>query len=54
MMADDIALARRCSSLCREEAELEAVTGDLSIATFRYVPPDLERGTDETEAYLIS
>ena len=38
--------------LVSQEAELEAVTGDLSIATFRYVPSDLERGTVETEEYL--
>ncbi|HST05916.1 MAG TPA: aspartate aminotransferase family protein [Chloroflexia bacterium] len=52
MMADDIALAQRMSEFVREEADLEAFTSDLSIATFRYVPPDLDHGTDETEAYL--
>jgi len=52
LMADDIALTREMFELVSQEAELEAVTGDLSIATFRYVPSDLERGTVETEAYL--
>ncbi len=52
LMADDIALTRQMFALVSQEAELEAVTGDLSIATFRYVPSDLERGTVETEEYL--
>lgn len=52
MLADDIALTRRMFEFVGQETELEAFTCDLSIATFRYVPSDLERGTEETEAYL--
>src|SRR6185312_582530 len=45
MIADDIALARAMADAVRAHPELEPVTQDLSITTFRYVTADL-RGTD--------
>jgi glutamate/tyrosine decarboxylase-like PLP-dependent enzyme len=47
MIADDVALARRLHELAAAHPELEARTLGLSIATFRYVPPDL-RGAGGT------
>jgi len=41
MIADDIALTRTLFDAAAAHAELEAVTCELSIATFAYVPPDL-------------
>jgi glutamate/tyrosine decarboxylase-like PLP-dependent enzyme len=35
-----------------QEPELEPLTCDLSIATFRYLPPDVTPGTPEGEDYL--
>jgi glutamate/tyrosine decarboxylase-like PLP-dependent enzyme len=54
MIADDIRLSERLRALLDEYPELEPLTQELSITTFRYVPQDLgERaGSDETEAYL--
>ena len=51
----DIALSRRLYPRMDEHAaEFEALTQSLSIATFRYVPPDLrsELPTPTVEAYL--
>ena len=36
----------------RQEPRLEPWTLGLSIATFRYVPQDVQPGTEEGEAYL--
>ena len=52
MIAEDIRLSAELFALIPQYSELEAFTQSLSIATFRYVPPDLERGTPETEKYL--
>ncbi|HJS70818.1 MAG TPA: aminotransferase class V-fold PLP-dependent enzyme [Gaiellaceae bacterium] len=52
MISDDIALARELHRLASEDPELEAWTTSLSITTFRYIPPDVEPGTPETEEYL--
>ena len=52
MISDDIALARELHRLAADDPELEAWTTSLSITTFRYVPPDVEPGTPETEEYL--
>lgn len=52
MLADDIELARALFRLASDHPELQAFTQSLSITTFRYVPPDLKPGADETEAYL--
>lgn len=53
-IAEDIALARHAFELFRGHPELEAVTCNLSICTFRYVPRDLRPsvGSEETEAAL--
>lgn len=54
MIGDDIRLAQRLYELLGEHDELEALTRDLSITTFRYMPSDLESkaGTGAGEAYL--
>jgi aromatic-L-amino-acid decarboxylase len=54
MIGDNIALARRLYGLAHAHPELEAMTHNLSIATFRYVPLELRSGLGgaETEAYL--
>lgn len=54
MIADDIELAREFHRLVSAHPELEAVTRNLSIATFRYVPPDLRAraGAADAEEYL--
>lgn len=54
MIGDDIALARRLFELAETEPELEALTHNLSIATFRYVPSELRAdfGPEATETYL--
>ena len=54
MIADDIALSERLFAGAAVHPELEACTQALSIATFRYVPPDLRAQTGEAaaEAYL--
>jgi glutamate/tyrosine decarboxylase-like PLP-dependent enzyme len=45
MIGDDIALSRAMADAVAAHPELELVTQDLSITTFRYVPADL-RGND--------
>ena len=54
MIGDDIGLSRRLHAAVADHPELEAVTQELSISTFRYVPRDLrdEVGTVGAEAYL--
>jgi glutamate/tyrosine decarboxylase-like PLP-dependent enzyme len=49
MIGDDIALSRAMADAVAAHPELELVTQDLSIATFRYVPADL-RGNDSDAA----
>ncbi len=51
MIRDDIALARALEAAVRRDPSLDAGPGGLSIATFRYLPPDL-RGREDAEAYL--
>jgi len=53
-IADDIALARHAFRLFHERPDFEAVTCNLSICTFRYVPEELRAslGSEETEAIL--
>ncbi len=41
MIAEDIQLSRAMADAIRRHDELELITQDLSITTFRYVPPDL-------------
>ncbi|HKW03086.1 MAG TPA: aspartate aminotransferase family protein [Vicinamibacterales bacterium] len=44
MIADDMRLSRHLDALARANPEFEALSQDLSIATFRYVPPALTAG----------
>ena len=54
MIAEDMELARHFHRLASAHPELEAVTCSLSIATFRYVPPDLRAraGAADVAEYL--
>ena len=54
MIADDCALSRRLYQRVDALEALEALTQNLSIATFRYVPPDLrvELPDPAVESYL--
>ncbi|HSM36427.1 MAG TPA: aspartate aminotransferase family protein [Longimicrobiales bacterium] len=54
MIAEDCALSRRLHRNVQEHPELEAFTQDLSINTFRYVPPELwdRRADPEVATYL--
>lgn len=54
MIADDVRLSQALAQLVNRHAELELMTQDLSITTFRYVPPDLKTGpTDEQVAQYL-
>jgi len=52
MIGEDIDLSKRLFKLAGNHAELEAVTQNLSIATFRYIPLDLGPDYPDREAYL--
>ena len=54
MIADDIRLSRAMAQAISRNAELELMTQDLSITTFRYVPRDLSTNVKEArvERYL--
>jgi len=52
MISDDIQLAQELYRVVETQLELQAFTQDLSITTFRYVPPDLMPGSQEVERYL--
>jgi aromatic-L-amino-acid decarboxylase len=54
MIGDDILLARHLHQIVDDHPDFEAVTGNLSIATFRYVPRDLgpRLGTPAVEQHL--
>jgi glutamate/tyrosine decarboxylase-like PLP-dependent enzyme len=52
MIAEDIQLAEHLHELVDRHPELETVTRNLSINTFRYVPGDLVGDPAQTEAYL--
>jgi aromatic-L-amino-acid decarboxylase len=56
MIADDMMLSRHLYDLLDEHPEFQAVTQNLSIATFRYVPQDLARqvGQEPAETYLTA
>jgi glutamate/tyrosine decarboxylase-like PLP-dependent enzyme len=51
MIRDDIALARALHRAAAARPDLETVTCNLSIATFRYLPPDL-KGRGDAAPYL--
>jgi glutamate/tyrosine decarboxylase-like PLP-dependent enzyme len=52
MIADDIRLSEELSRLVGADPALEGATQGLSITTFRYVPPDLDRTDPQSESYL--
>ena len=54
LIREDIALARYAFDILRAEADFEVFSTELSITTFRFVPPTLKDqvGVPETEAYL--
>lgn len=52
LIRNDIARASELFDAARQHRKLEAFTLGLSIATFRYVPEDLEPDSAEVEAYL--
>ncbi|HVZ84424.1 MAG TPA: aspartate aminotransferase family protein [Terracidiphilus sp.] len=52
MIADDIRLAHVLFERASEYPELQPLTHGLSIATFRYVPPDLSLLAPDSAAYL--
>lgn len=52
MIRDDIALAEALYRLVDAHSELQAITHNLSITTFRYVPNSLPQDESETEVYL--
>lgn len=52
MISDDIRISRHLFSQIPRYPELEPFTQSLSIATFRFVPPNLVHGNPEVESYL--
>lgn len=52
MINEDIELSKLLFTLADEHMELEAMTRNLSITTFRYVPLDFKDKRDNSEAYL--
>lgn len=52
MISDDIQLARALYDLVEAHPALEALTQNLSITTFRYVPENLRKSTKAIESYL--
>jgi glutamate/tyrosine decarboxylase-like PLP-dependent enzyme len=52
MIGDDIRLAKTLFELAAAHPELQAFRQGLSIATFRYVPRDLDPGGEKVEEYL--
>ncbi len=52
MISEDCRLSRHLFSQIPRYPEIEPFTQSLSIATFRFVPPDLAQGGAEVEGYL--
>jgi len=52
MISEDIRLSKAMFELVSRHPELEALSQGLSIATFRFVPADLNRGDDGAEKYI--
>jgi glutamate/tyrosine decarboxylase-like PLP-dependent enzyme len=52
MIAEDCRMAEELYRAAEAHPEIEALTLNLSIATFRYCPPDLPAGGAEREEYL--
>jgi glutamate/tyrosine decarboxylase-like PLP-dependent enzyme len=52
LLEEDIALSKRLYDTTTKHPDLEPLTQELSIATFRYKPADLEANTESAEDYL--
>ncbi|MFZ0391805.1 MAG: aspartate aminotransferase family protein, partial [Calditrichia bacterium] len=52
LIREDIELAALLFKMAEQHPELEALTNDLSIATFRYVPPELRNNLEKHSGYL--
>ena len=52
MISDDISLAKELYVQMSQHTDFEALSYSLSIATFRFVPCDLDRSHEDAEAYL--
>jgi aromatic-L-amino-acid decarboxylase len=52
LIGEDIALSRLLFKLAATHTELEAVTQNLSIATFRYIPKGYQAGSADHQIYL--
>ena len=52
MIEEDIELSKLMFDLARNHPELESVTQNLSIATFRYIPADFNSHEEDGEKYL--
>lgn len=52
MISDDIALSQALHRAIGAHPEFQAMTQNLSISTFRFVPPDLPKAPEAVEAYL--
>jgi glutamate/tyrosine decarboxylase-like PLP-dependent enzyme len=52
MISDEIELAGELFRLAGFHPALEPITHNLSITTFRYVPEDLPKGSEDAETYL--
>jgi len=49
MISDDIRLSQRMAQAISRHSELQLVTQALSIATFRYIPPDLRANLEDSQ-----
>ena len=52
MIGDDIRLSKELFKRVSAHPELKPFTQNLSITTFRFVPKDLEPGSEKVERYL--
>ncbi|MDB9961636.1 pyridoxal-dependent decarboxylase [Oceanihabitans sp.] len=52
LIREDIELSKYFYELARKHSELEPITQNLSIATFRYIPENIEESVEKGEAYL--
>jgi glutamate/tyrosine decarboxylase-like PLP-dependent enzyme len=52
LISEDIALSKYFAELAEQHSELEAVSQNLSIATFRYIPENLDLTDDKRVEYL--
>src|SRR6266542_4451090 len=52
MIRNDIELAKKLFHLVSKEEELQAISNNLSITAFRYIPKDLSEDSIAKESYL--